>query len=86
MFNRSLMLKLLSAVIVFGAWEIAGHIPVSYAFPTFFESMAALWTLAVGAHIPITKHLTFSAAYERPISRHRGIFKNRMTSNLTLEF
>jgi hypothetical protein len=45
-----------------------------------------LWTAAVGAHIPLTNHLTFSAAYERPISTHRGIFKNRMTSNLTLEF
>lgn len=40
--NRPLFLKLLSAVLVFGAWEIAGHIPVSYAFPTFFESMRAL--------------------------------------------
>lgn len=40
--NRPLLLKLLSAFIVFGAWEIAGRIPVSYAFPTFFESMAAL--------------------------------------------
>ena len=40
--HRSLLLKLLSAVIVFGAWEIAGRIPVSYAFPTFLESMAAL--------------------------------------------
>ena len=40
--TRSLMLKLLSAVLVFGAWEIAGRIPVSYAFPTFFETMAAL--------------------------------------------
>jgi NitT/TauT family transport system permease protein len=33
---------LLSAIIVFGSWEIAGHIPVSYAFPTFLESMQAL--------------------------------------------
>ncbi len=40
--HRSLLLKLLSAAIVFGAWEIAGRIPVSYAFPTFTESMAAL--------------------------------------------
>ncbi|SPH18184.1 Riboflavin transport system permease protein RibX [Defluviimonas aquaemixtae] len=40
--TRSLALKLLSAVIVFGAWEIAGRIPVSYAFPTFFDSMRAL--------------------------------------------
>ena len=42
---RSLFLKFLSAAIVFGAWEIAGRIPVSFAFPTFFESMIALWTL-----------------------------------------
>ena len=45
--RRSLFLKLLSAALVFGAWEIAGRVPVSYAFPTFFESMAALWTLAI---------------------------------------
>ncbi len=42
MLNRSLALKILSSLIVFGAWEIAGRIPVSYAFPTFLESMAAL--------------------------------------------
>ncbi|MFN4142367.1 ABC transporter permease, partial [Aestuariivirga sp.] len=42
MMNRSLALKMLSAMLVFGAWEIAGRIPVSYAFPTFTESMAAL--------------------------------------------
>lgn len=40
--HRSLYLKLLSALLVFGAWEIAGRIPVSYAFPTFIESMSAL--------------------------------------------
>ena len=44
---RSLSLKILSGVIVFGAWEIAGRIPVSFAFPTFLESMAAFWTLMV---------------------------------------
>ena len=42
MLTRSLFLKLLSAFIVFGTWEIAGRIPVSYAFPTFVDSMAAL--------------------------------------------
>ncbi|HSM39400.1 MAG TPA: ABC transporter permease subunit [Afifellaceae bacterium] len=42
---RSILLKLLSAVIVFGAWEIAGRIPVSYAFPTFLDSMSALFAL-----------------------------------------
>lgn len=45
--SRPLFLKLLSAVVVFGAWEIAGRIPVSNAFPTFFESMAALVTLTL---------------------------------------
>ena len=45
--SRSLFLKLLSGMIVFGAWEIAGRIPVSYAFPTFFESMAALAAMSV---------------------------------------
>ena len=40
--DRPLLLKLLSALIAFGAWEIAGRVPVSYAFPTFLESMQAL--------------------------------------------
>lgn len=45
--SRSLFLKLLSGLIVFGSWEIAGRIPVSYAFPTFFESMSALAAMSV---------------------------------------
>ena len=45
--SRSLLLKLLSGVIVFGAWEIAGRVPVSYAFPTFFESMSALVAMSI---------------------------------------
>jgi NitT/TauT family transport system permease protein len=49
--NRPLFLKLLSAVIVFGSWEIAGRIPVSYAFPTFFESMSALVALTLDGTI-----------------------------------
>jgi len=44
---RSVLLNFLSAFIVFGSWEIAGRIPVSFAFPTFFESMAAFWVLLV---------------------------------------
>ena len=47
MMSRSLVLKILSAAIVFGAWEIAGWVPVSYAFPTFFESMSALLTMTL---------------------------------------
>ncbi|QDG76458.1 ABC transporter permease [Labrenzia sp. PHM005] len=44
--SRSFWLKILSAVILFGAWQIAGMIPVSYAFPTFFESMGAMLRMA----------------------------------------
>jgi len=36
------MLKYLSFLIVFSAWEIAGRVPVSPAFPTFLETMSAL--------------------------------------------
>ncbi len=43
--HRSLLLKLLSAAIVFGTWEIAGRVPVSFAFPTFTDSMVAFWLL-----------------------------------------
>lgn len=49
--NRSLSLKLLSAVIVFGAWEIGGRIPVSYAFPTFIDSMKALAEMTVDGRL-----------------------------------
>ncbi|TDI60144.1 MAG: ABC transporter permease subunit [Alphaproteobacteria bacterium] len=49
--NRPLFLKLLSAVVVFGAWEIAGRVPVSNAFPTFLESMSALVTLTLDGTI-----------------------------------
>ena len=49
--HRPLLLKLLSAAIVFGAWEIAGRIPVSYAFPTFLESMSALVALTLDGTI-----------------------------------
>ncbi len=45
--HRSLLLKFLSAFIVFGAWEIAGRVPVSFAFPTFIESMSAFWRLTI---------------------------------------
>lgn len=43
--HRPLLLKLLSAALVFGIWEIGGRIPVSYAFPTFLDSMRAFFTM-----------------------------------------
>ncbi len=45
-----------------------------------------LVTAALGAHVPITEHVTFSFAYERPISHHKGIFQQRVTTSVALEF
>ena len=41
----------MSAVIVFSAWEIAGRVPISYSFPTFLESMAALAVITLAGSI-----------------------------------
>lgn len=37
------VLRILSMLIVFGAWEFAGRVPISPAFPTFVETMQALF-------------------------------------------
>lgn len=44
--SHPLVLRLLSVVVVCGAWEYAGRLPISPAFPTFVETMGALWGLA----------------------------------------
>ncbi len=49
--HRPLYLKILSSVLIFGAWEIAGRVPVSFAFPTFLDSMAALWIMTLDGTI-----------------------------------
>jgi hypothetical protein len=45
-----------------------------------------LITFALGSHIPINKHVTFSIAYERPITTRKGIFKQRITTAMRFEF
>lgn len=37
--------KLLSFVLFFGAWEIAGRIPISLSFPTFIDTFVAFVTM-----------------------------------------
>tara|TARA_B100000315_G_scaffold239584_1_gene258565 strand:- start:12762 stop:13490 length:729 start_codon:yes stop_codon:yes gene_type:complete len=37
----------LSLILLFGAWEIAGRVPISIAFPTFFETMSSLGTMII---------------------------------------
>jgi NitT/TauT family transport system permease protein len=43
--THPLTLRILSAVILFTAWEWAGRVPVSHAFPTFLETLDALWAM-----------------------------------------
>ena len=45
-----------------------------------------LVTAAIGVHVRLMEHVTVSAAYERPITDHKGIFRQRLTTNLSLEF
>jgi hypothetical protein len=45
-----------------------------------------LLTAALGVHIPLTEHLTFTVAYERPFTEPKGIFKQRITTAMVLEF
>ena len=43
--SKIMAFRLASLVLVFGAWEICGLIPISIAFPTFLETMDALFTM-----------------------------------------
>lgn len=54
-----LTLRLLSAGIVFGAWEYAGRIPISPAFPTFLETMSALGGLIADGSMVAVYPATF---------------------------
>jgi hypothetical protein len=45
-----------------------------------------LITAALGFHVPLGEHVTLSVAYERPITEPKGIFQQRITSALVLEF
>ena len=49
--NRAFILKLFSAFALCFAWEIAGRVPVSYAFPTFLESMSALMQMTADGRL-----------------------------------
>ena len=45
-----------------------------------------LVTLALGFHYELSDRVTFSVAYERPVSHHKGIHQQRITSALVYEF
>ena len=43
-------------------------------------------TFAVGFHVPINRHVTWSAGYEFPISSREDLFEQRVTTALQVEF
>ncbi len=45
--SKRMSLRVLSLVAFFAAWEIAGHVPISIAFPTFGDTMVAFWQMCV---------------------------------------
>lgn len=50
--SHPLFLKVVSAVIVLSAWQYAGNVPISPAFPTFTETMGAFWILLLDGSLP----------------------------------
>jgi ABC-type nitrate/sulfonate/bicarbonate transport system permease component len=47
-----LTLRLLTAIFLFAAWEYAGRLPVSPAFPGFIETLAAAWEMTADGSLP----------------------------------
>jgi hypothetical protein len=45
-----------------------------------------LITAALGGHFKLTENLTWSLAYERALTHHKGIFQQRFTTALAIEF
>jgi len=50
--SHPLFLRLASVVIVVGGWEYAGRVPISPAFPTFLETMDALFGMLADGTLP----------------------------------
>lgn len=45
-----------------------------------------LVTAALGLHVEVVERVVLSLAYERPVTDHKGIFQQRVTTSLALEF
>ena len=50
--NNPTLLRLVSVILFAGIWQIAGMIPVSFAFPTFFETVTALVSMIADGSLP----------------------------------
>lgn len=61
--KHPLTLRLLSVGIVFGAWEYAGRIPISPAFPTFLQTMSALFSMIADGSMAAVYPATFQPLF-----------------------
>lgn len=50
--GHALTLRMLSALLLFGAWEYGGRVPISPAFPSFLETMGALGAMLADGSLP----------------------------------
>ena len=51
-FDRPILWRLLSIALVLGVWEIAGRIPINYAFPPFSEVFSAFLRMMADGSLP----------------------------------
>ena len=51
-FDRPILWRLLSIALVLGVWEIAGQIPINFAFPPFSEVFAAFLRMMADGSLP----------------------------------
>jgi len=57
-FSHPLTLRLISALVLCLAWEWAGRVPISPAFPTFLETMAAFGSMIADGSLPAAFAIT----------------------------
>jgi len=57
------VLRLVSVVIAFSFWEYLGRIPISPAFPTFLQTMSALWGMITDGSMAAVYPATFQPLF-----------------------
>lgn len=77
-------LRILSVIVFFSAWEIAGRVPISPAFPTFSATIAALFEMTLDGTMfaayfetlkPLVLGVTISAVFGVAIGVSMGLNK-----------
>ena len=80
-----LQLRLLSIVVFFSAWQIAGLVPISPAFPTFSATMVAMFDMVIDGSLfaayletlkPLALGVGISAVFGVAIGVSMGLYKS----------